>query len=134
MWIVKFILIVVVMSIVLLIAGLNASQTVDLNLLFREYQQISVVLVILLSFISGMFVTLLISVFREMHLKGRIRREKKSRSRLEQELVGLKSREVEAEPAAADEKAPEGAGEPSPAPILEDETPADEKTEDPGGG
>jgi uncharacterized integral membrane protein len=133
MWIVKFILMVVVMSVVLLIAGLNASQTVDLNLLFREYQQISVVLVILLSFISGMFVTLLISVFREMHLKGRIRREKKSRSRLEQELVGLKSREAEVEPAVAEEKTSEAAREPSSTPDLADETPVDEKTEEPGG-
>ena len=133
MWIVKFTLIVVVMSAVLLIAGLNASQTVNLNLLFREYQQISVVLVILLSFISGMFVTLLISVFREMHLKGRIRREEKSRSRLERELDGFKSREVEAEP-AADEVAPEDTREPSTPPILADEPPADEKREEPSGG
>ena len=95
MWIVKFVLIVIVMSVVLLVAGLNASQTVDLNLLFKEYQKISVVLVILLSFICGMFVTLLISVFREMQLKSRIRHERKSRTKAERELIGLRNQPLE---------------------------------------
>ena len=91
MWIFKFLLVIVIISIILLVAGLNVSETVDLELLFQEYQDVSLVLVIIVSFILGMFGTLIISIFRELQLRSQLRKEKNLRINIERELTDLKN-------------------------------------------
>ena len=91
MWIFKFLLVVVIISIILLAAGLNVSETVDLDLLFQEYQGVSLVLVIIISFILGMFGTLIISIFRELQLRSQLRKERNLRINVERELTDLKN-------------------------------------------
>ncbi len=95
MWLARTLLPAIVVIVLLGFAFLNPTQTVDIKLLFRTYQDVQLTIVVLLSVFLGMALMLSLSVFHDLKIRAQMRRLKSEKERCEEELVTLRTSPLE---------------------------------------
>jgi uncharacterized integral membrane protein len=90
-WIVRAVLIFVGVFALLWLGMVNAGARVDFKLFTRSFFDVSINVILLVTFLAGMFFWFLIGLVNEIQLRRRIRKLRRETERLKQELVDLRN-------------------------------------------
>lgn len=95
MWILKWLGIAALLIVLLGFSMLNIDQKVNIDLLFWQFQDVSLILVIFEAFIFGMLVWFLLALVNELKLRTDLRNAIRSREELRRELQALRNMPLE---------------------------------------
>ena len=95
MWFIRSLIILVGVIAFLWVGMNNADQRVDFNFFTKEYLGLSLNLLILLVFGTGMVFSFLVAVISEFNLRTQISQQRKEVTRLERELAALRNLPLE---------------------------------------
>jgi uncharacterized integral membrane protein len=104
MWLVRTLFPAVMVIVLLGFAFLNPSQTVDVDLLFRRYYEVQITIVVLFSVLLGMALMLSLSIYHDIRIRSQMRRLRAEKSRLEEELVTLRTSPLDGLDSTSEEK------------------------------
>ncbi len=109
-WMVKGFLFLVLLFVLVYFFLANSGEQVDVNVFGREYQQVGLYWVIVLSFLIGFAVCFVMASWRELRLHARIRRLKGRLQEKDREVVQLRALPLQDFP-AGEEPSEEREGE-----------------------
>ena len=95
MWLIRSVIILIGVISFLWVGMNNADQYVDFSFFTRAYDNMSLNLLMLLVFASGMVFSFLIFIFSEFQLRHTIGQNQRKISRLERELAALRNLPLE---------------------------------------
>ncbi|MFQ6104820.1 MAG: LapA family protein [Candidatus Glassbacteria bacterium] len=95
MWLMRTLLPAVVVIILLGFAFLNPNETVDIDLFFRQYYEVQLTVVVLLSVILGMALMLSLSIYHDIRIRAQMKRLRAEKMKLEEELITLRTTPLE---------------------------------------
>jgi uncharacterized integral membrane protein len=104
MWLAKTLIPAVIMIMLLGFAFLNPDQRSDVDLFFKTYYDVQLTVVVLLSVILGMALMLSLSIYHDLTVNAQMRKLKTEKSRIEQELIALRTTPLEGLESAPEEK------------------------------
>ena len=91
MWVVKGILFLALLVVLVVFFGANSNRTVDLDVFGREYLDIQVFWVLLLSFLLGFVTCFVMAAVRELRVHAQIRVLRRSVQAREKEIAELRT-------------------------------------------
>ena len=91
MWILKWLGVALLLIVMLGFSIMNIGQQVDIDLFFWQFEEVSLILVIFEAFIVGMLVWFLIAFINELKLRADLRKVKRERDDLHDELQALRN-------------------------------------------
>lgn len=103
MWFIKSVILLIGVIAVLWLGMKNADQTVDFSLFTRYFENLSLNLLLVVVFITGMVFSFLIAVVNEFGLRSTIGSQRRHISRLEKELAAIRNLPLEETEGRSDE-------------------------------
>ena len=91
MWIVKGLLSLLALIVLAIFFTQNSGQTVDIRFFRREFLDIPLYYVLILSFLIGLAVSIIVGSIREIRLRGQLRRLGKDLRERDREITELRT-------------------------------------------
>jgi uncharacterized integral membrane protein len=107
MWLIRFFLFIIAVVVLVGFIHYNSAERVSLYFPWANYHNVPLTLVILITFVAGMLVAFIYSVFYFLKVAADIRDKNREVKQLEVELSALRNRSLEDLDETAPEKDPE---------------------------